>query len=71
MMNRRTIFIGTAVFIIILLLAGGVVTAVRLLAPDNEAETAVAANEGGKVVQSISSQNGGPSVAVQTTIRPP
>ncbi|WP_420643311.1 hypothetical protein [Candidatus Leptofilum sp.] len=71
MMNRRTVLIGTAVFAIIVLLAGGAYTAVRLLGSGADGEeTAAAASGGGKVVQSISSQDGGPSVAVQTTILP-
>ena len=70
-MNRRTVLLGTAVFVAILLLAGGAYTAVRLLAVDDAGEeTAVAASSGGRVMQSISSQNGGPPVAVQTTILP-
>ena len=68
-MNKRTFLIGLLVFAIIILLAGGAYTAVRLLAPDDETETAVASG-GGRVMQSVSSQNGGPSVAVQTTILP-
>ena len=70
-MNKRAILIGTAVLAVIVLLAGGAYTAVQLLAADagGGEETAVAAGSG-KVIQSVSSQNGGPSVAVQTTILP-
>lgn len=75
-MMKRRILIGTAVLAVIILLVGGAVTAVRLLAPESEsasgeADTAVAdSGGGGRVMQSISSQNGGPPVAVQTTILP-
>ena len=71
-MNRRMILIGTAVFLVILL-AGGAYTAVRLLVPESKSEPGVdtaVASTGGRVMQSISSQNGGPPVAVQTTILP-
>ena len=71
-MNRRMILIGTAVFIMILL-AGGAYMAVRLLVPQSKSEPGVdtaVASGGGRVMQSISSQNGGPPVAVQTTILP-
>ncbi len=75
-MNKRTVLIGGLVLVVIGLLAGGAVTAVRLLAPESEsvsgeADTAVAdSGGGGRVMQSISSQDGGPPVAVQTTILP-
>ena len=71
-MNRRMILIGTAVFIMIVL-AGGAYMAVRLLVPQSKSEPGVdtaVASGGGRVMQSISSQNGGPPVAVQTTILP-
>lgn len=75
-MSKQRILIGTAVLVVIVLLAGGAVTAVRLLAPESESangevDTAVAASGGGgRVMQSISAQDGGPPVAVQTTILP-
>ncbi|WP_420631339.1 hypothetical protein [Candidatus Leptofilum sp.] len=68
-MNKRTFLMRSMVFAVIILLAGGAYTAVQLLTPDDAGETAVASG-GGRVMQSISSQNGGPSVAVQTTILP-
>ena len=74
-MSKRTVLIGVLVLGVVGLLAGGVVTAVWLLVPEDESgggevDTAVAASSGGRVMQSISSQNGGPPVAVQTTILP-
>lgn len=73
-MSKRRILIGAAILVVIVLLTGGVVTAVRLLVPESasgEVDTAVAdSGGGGRVMQSISSQDGGPPVAVQTTILP-
>ena len=73
-MSKRRILIGAAILVVIVLLAGGAVTAVRLLVPESasgEVDTAVAdSGGGGRVMQSISSQDGGPPVAVQTTILP-
>lgn len=73
-MKKQTILIGVLVLLSASLLAGGVYTAVQLLAPEEEGgrvdDTAVAASGGGRVMQSISSQTGGPPVAVQTTILP-
>ncbi|MCB9008274.1 MAG: hypothetical protein H6656_13040 [Ardenticatenaceae bacterium] len=74
-MSKRMIFMGGLVLVVIGLLAGGAYTAVQLLAPkvqaDSGSDTAVAdSGGGGRVMQSISSQNGGPPVAVQTTILP-
>lgn len=75
-MIKRKVLLGTAVLVVIVLLAGGAVTAVRLLAPedesgDGELDTAVAdSGGGGRVMQSMMSQNGGPPVAVQTTMLP-
>ncbi|MCP4422450.1 MAG: hypothetical protein GY805_38055 [Chloroflexi bacterium] len=67
-MTKRTILIGTAVFTLIILLAAGAFTAVKLLS-DNGEGTAVVSG-GGRVMQSVSSQNGGPSISIQTTILP-
>ena len=69
-MNKRIFLIGTLVFAIIVLLVGGAYTAVRLLTPGDAGEETAVASGGGRVLQSVSSQNGGPPVAVQTTILP-
>jgi hypothetical protein len=73
-MSKRTILIGALVLVVLGLLAGGAYTAVQLLVPEAEnggEETAVAdSGGGGRVMQSVMSQNGGPPVAVQTTILP-
>lgn len=72
-MSKRTILIGGLVLVVLGLLAGGVYTAVQRLAPEAEnggEDTAVATSGGGRVMQSVMSQNGGPPVAVQTTILP-
>lgn len=68
-MSRQKILWG-AVFVILLgVLAGGAYTAVQLLLPPTESETAVSGG-GGRVMQSVMSLNGGPPVAVQTTLLP-
>lgn len=74
-MNKRMILLGGLVLLVLGLLGGGAYTAVQLLTPQveaangNEAE-AEAPSSGGRVMQSVSSFNGGPPVAVQTTILP-
>ncbi|MBK8900410.1 MAG: hypothetical protein IPM53_04440 [Anaerolineaceae bacterium] len=71
-MSKRTILIGGLVLVVLGLLAGGVYTAVQLLTPEAEAASseAEAPRSGGRVMQSVSSRDGGPPVAVQTTILP-
>ncbi|MCB8976021.1 MAG: hypothetical protein H6657_01160 [Ardenticatenaceae bacterium] len=75
-MNKRMILMGGLVLIVLGLLGGGAYTAVQLLTPqiENGGEEVAAADEapsgGGRVMQSVSSFNGGPPVAVQTTILP-
>ena len=75
-MNKRIILIGGLVLLVLGLLGGGAYTAVRLLTPqiENGGDEVAAADEapsgGGRVMQSVSSFNGGPPVAVQTTILP-
>jgi hypothetical protein len=68
------VLVTVLVLVVIGLLAGGAYMAVRLLVSENESiggeETAVTSSGGGRVMQSISSQDGGPPVAVQTTILP-
>ncbi len=72
-MSKRMVLIGVLVLFLLGLLAGGAYTAVQLLAPEAEqggADTAVAPGGGGRVMQSVMSQNGAPPVSVQTTILP-
>lgn len=73
-MNKRTILMGGLGLLVLGLLAGGVYTAVKLLTPEEVVagdETAAAEpGGGGRVMQSVSSFNGGPAVAVRTTILP-
>lgn len=74
-MNRRTVLIGGLIVVVLGLLGGGAYTAVQLLAPEVEAANGNAAGAeapsgGGRVMQSVSSFDGGPPVAVQTTILP-
>lgn len=71
-MSKRMILMGGLVLLVLGLLGGGVYTAVQLLAPQAEAASgeAEARGSGGRVMQSVMSQNGGPPVAVQTTILP-
>lgn len=70
-MSKQNLLIGTAVFTILVLLAGGTYTAVRLLTPDGNGgeETAVGLGSG-RVIESIASVDGGAPVAVRTTILP-
>lgn len=71
-MGKRMILMGGLVLLVLGLLVGGGYTAVQLLTP--RAETAggeaEARGSGGRVMQSVMAQNGGPPVAVQTTILP-
>lgn len=71
-MNKRTVLIGGLILVVLGLLAGGAYTAVQLLAPEaeNGGEDTAVPSGGGRVMQSVMSQNGGPPVAVQTTILP-
>ncbi|GJM42754.1 MAG: hypothetical protein DHS20C20_30360 [Ardenticatenaceae bacterium] len=70
------ILIGGLALVVLGVLGGGAYTAVQRLTPQvvSNGEEAVAAAEapsgGGRVMQSVMSQDGGPSVAVQTTILP-
>ncbi len=70
---KRSVWLGIGLLVLLAVLGAGAFTAVQLLTPENEAggaDTAVAAGGGGRVMQSVMSQNGGPPVAVQTTILP-
>ena len=70
---KRSVWLGIGLLVLLAVLGAGAFTAFQLLTPENEAggaDTAVAAGGGGRVMQSVMSQNGGPPVAVQTTILP-
>lgn len=66
-MKRVVMIVG--VMVIMLLLAGGAVTAVQLLAEPEE-ETAVSSGSGARVMQSVQITNDGNPVSVHTTILP-
>lgn len=80
-MGNRGIFIGIGLFLAVVLLAGAAYFGAQMLTETSDiiiqgddAEPATAGESGdsapGRVIQSISTENGGPPVAVQTTILP-
>ena len=67
-MKNRKFLMVVGGLIIVLVLAAGAFTAVRLLSAPEEA--AATGGSGARVMQSVIAQNGGAPVAVQTTILP-
>jgi hypothetical protein len=64
---KRMVMVMGLIGLVVLVLAAGAFTAVRLL---TEPEAEAAASGGGRVMQSVRVDNGGQPVSVQTTILP-